>query len=262
MALPDLTVDWPATRQALHQAAQILGAVRAAVAPPQINYLHLGLKVSPGRLTTGPLGALGEWQLDLRTQTLRWYPIGGLPVALPARGVTQRALTGTVVRVMAHAGHHPPIDRARLGGEEPLAPNPATAAAYGDALTAIYAVLERLRAALPGAKTPPVVWPHGFDLSFLWFPRRIESEEAPHMSFGFSPASAGLDRPYFYAYAHPVPAGMTALPLPDPARWHTSGWTGLVLPYDAVAPRDDAQDTIARILRGVFEQIAPQLGGG
>lgn len=259
MALPDLTQEWPTTRRALHQAAQILGAIRAAVAPPQINYLHLGLRVLPGRLTTGSLGAVGEWQLDLRTQTLHWYPLEGEPVALSARGVTQRALTDTVVKVLAHAGHSVPLDRAPLGGEDLLAPNATTAAAFGDALTTIFALFERLRAALPGAKTPLVVWPHGFDLSFLWFPKRVESEESPHLSLGFSPASAGLDRPYFYAYAHPIAPGLTGSPLPEPARWHTAGWTGVVLPYDAMAPREDAEATILGILREVFEQMSSQL---
>ena len=261
MALPDLTQDWTSTRKALHQAAQILGAVRAAVAPPQINYLHLGLKVLPGRLSTGQLPALGEWHLNLRTQTLHWYPLKQEPVALPVRGHSQRALTDTVLKVLARAGHTINLDRSRLGGETPLEPNPTTAAAYGDALTAIFEVFERLRGALPGAKTPLLVWPHGFDLSFLWFPRRIESEEQPHMSFGFSPASEGLERPYFYAYAHPIPPDLTALPLPEPARWHTSGWTGIMLPYDEVAPREDAEAVVAAALRNVFEQVSPQLGG-
>ncbi|NLE52062.1 MAG: hypothetical protein GX613_11715 [Chloroflexi bacterium] len=262
MALPDLSHEWPATKQALHQPAQILGAIRAAVAPPQINYLHLGLRVLPGRLTTGPLAALGEWQLDLRTQTLRWFPLSGRTMALSTQNTTQRALTETVVKVLAHTGHNVTLDRARLGGDTPLKPNPTTAAAYGDALTAVFTLYERLRAALPGVKTPLVVWPHGFDLSFLWFPRQIESEESAHLSFGFSPGSAGLDRPYFYAYAHPIPAGLTATPLPEPARWHKAAWTGMVLPYDEVAPREDAQAAIMDILRAVFEQMASQLRVG
>lgn len=262
MALPDLTHNWPTTRHALHQAAQLLGAIRAAVAPPQINYLHLGLRVLPGRLTTGSLGAIGEWQLNLRTQTLHWYPLDREPVTLPTRGVTQRTLTDTAINVLAHAGYRLDLDRARLGGEDSLEPNPATAAAYGDALTAIFSLFERLRATLPGAKTPLVVWPHGFDLSFLWFRKQVGTEEAPHLSFGFSPASAGLDRPYFYAYAHPVPPGLTDAPLPEPARWHTAGWTGVVLPYDDVAPREDAEAAILGILREVFEQMSSQVRPG
>lgn len=259
MALPDLSHEWPATRQALHEAAQILGAIRAAVAPTQINYLNLGLRVLPGHLTTGPLGSVGEWQLDLRTQTLRWFPLHQRAIDLSARGVTQRVLTDIVVHLLAQAGHRITLNRARLDSETPMQPNPATATAYGDALTTIFTVFERLRASLPGAKTPLVVWPHGFDLSFLWFARRVASEEHPHLSFGFSPASAGLDRPYFYAYAHPMPPTLVDAPLPEPARWHTAGWTGVVLPYDDLAPREDAEAAVLGILRAVFDQMSSQL---
>lgn len=259
MALPELPRDWTATRQALHQAAQIVGAVRAAVAPPQPNYLHLGLQVIPGRLTTGPLGAVGEWQLDLTSQTLRWYQAFKTPIALPVRGMTQRALANTVRELAAHAGYHLALDETRLSGDTPLEPDAAAAVAYGDALTALHTILEQVRASLPGPKTPLVVWPHGFDLSFLWFATGVESEEAPHMSFGFSPASEGLERPYLYAYAHPIPPGLTDLPLPAPARWHTVGWTGVVLPYDDVAPRQDAPEAIADIVRAVHAQVSPLL---
>lgn len=261
MPLPDLNPDWTSTRQALHGVARVLGAIRAAVAPPQVNWLHLALRVLPGRLSTGQLAALGEWHFDLRTQTLHWYPISQEPVAVSTRGLTQRTLTDTVLKLLAHDGSRLDLDRSRLGGETPLEPNPTTAAAYGDALTAIFEIFERVRAGLPGAKTPLVVWPHGFDLSFLWFPRAVESEEHPHMGFGFSPASEGLERPYFYAYPYPIPPDLTALPLPEPARWHTAGWTGLVLPYDEIAPREDADEVIASTLRGVFEQVSPLLGG-
>ena len=94
----------PASTISPFNYAQILGAIRAAVAPPQINYLHLGLRVLPGRLTTGPLAALGEWQLDLRTQTLRWFPLSGRTMALSTQNTTQRALTETVVKVLRQHG--------------------------------------------------------------------------------------------------------------------------------------------------------------
>ena len=227
MPLPDLNPDWTSTRQALHEVARVLGAIRAAVAPPQVNWLHLALRVLPGRLSTGQLAALGEWHFDLRTQTLHWYPISQEPVAVSTRGLTQRTLTDTVLKLLAHDGAGSTWT-ARGSAGRLRSSRTRTAAAYGDALTAIFEVFERLRAGLPGAKTPLVVWPHGFDLSFLWFPRAVRSEEHPH-GLRLLPASEGLERPT----STPIPTrsarpdGATA---PRAARWHTAGWTGLVLP--------------------------------
>src|SRR5690606_23772282 len=165
MPLPDLNPDWTSTRQALHEVARVLGAIRAAVAPPQVNWLHLALRVLPGRLSTGQLAALGEWHFDLRTQTLHWYPISQEPVAVSTRGLTQRTLTDTVLKLLAHDGCRLDAHPLRLRGECPLVPNPSAAAAFGDALTAIFEVVDRLRAGVPGAQLLLVVWPHGFDLS-------------------------------------------------------------------------------------------------
>ena len=59
---------------ALHQAAQVVGAVRAAVAAPEPNWAHLGLRVLPEGLTTGVLATTGELVLDFRTLTILYKP--------------------------------------------------------------------------------------------------------------------------------------------------------------------------------------------
>ncbi len=46
MTLPAL-LNWDTTRTTLHQAAQVIGAVRAGVAAPEPNWAHLGLRVAP-----------------------------------------------------------------------------------------------------------------------------------------------------------------------------------------------------------------------
>ncbi len=78
MGLPALT-DWDATRRALHQAAQVVGAVRQTLCEPLPNNAHLGLFVSKKGLTTGRLGFFnGPIQLDLDFEQVSflWFARG------------------------------------------------------------------------------------------------------------------------------------------------------------------------------------------
>jgi hypothetical protein len=101
-----------------------------------------------------------------------------------------------------------------------------------------------------------VVWPHGFDLSFLWFARGFDEGGDPHLNFGFSPGSPGFPRPYVYAYAHPKPEGMFDFKPPAPARWNTEPWTGIVIDYDALAAASDAESTLETLLLDIHAGLA------
>jgi hypothetical protein len=146
-------------------------------------------------------------------------------------------------------------------GTEVLNADPFIAAAYAGVLARLSTVLERLRASLPGQTSAVVVWPHGFDLSFLWFATGSAADSAPHMSFGFSPYSEGFERPYVYGYAHPIPAGMTQRSLEPPAYWYTGLWTGAVIPYDALIGVEDPDAAIEQHLRAIQAAVAPLLKG-
>ena len=95
MLLPPLT-DWDETRRGLHAAAQVIGAVRAAVAEPLPNYAHLGLAVDPAGLTTGPLPGVGELALDFAAGTLLYTPPDREPAGFALIQHTQRSLANAV----------------------------------------------------------------------------------------------------------------------------------------------------------------------
>jgi hypothetical protein len=134
------------------------------------------------------------------------------------------------------------------------------AADYAHALHLLAGIFQAFRDGLPGVKSPLVVWPHGFDLSFLWFATAVAREEAPHMAFGFSPGSSGLDRPYIYSYVYPIPAGLTDHALPPLTRWQTEGWTGTVTEYDDLVGMDDAAAVVADTLHRLYTTLSPTLG--
>ncbi len=258
MSLPAL-LDWDDTRTGLHQVAQVLGAIREAVVAPEPNYVHLGLRVEPGGLTTGDLASLGRFTLDLNLLAILYDPPGSEPVGFSLTRHNQVSLADAIVQTLIASGHDLPVKREKITGQAPLNIDPATAADFAGVLSRLAALFERLRASLPGKKSPVIVWPHGFDLSFLWFATEQASEDAPHMSFGFTPASAGLDRPYFYTYPYPLPARVTHVALPPLARWYAQNWTGALIEYDDLIRQEDLETVLEDTLRTIHAAVAPLL---
>lgn len=250
MPLPSLK-QWEMTRAGLHQAAQVLGAVRQQVAEPLPNYLHLGLQVCPEGLTTGPLPFGGELILDFARHAIRYAQDGVQSEQIPLARHNQVSLADAVLVTLTSAGHALLLDRAKLAGQTPFVIEAGLAADYASALNRIHTAMSRFRSALHLPTSPLVLWPHNFDLAFLAFANPEQTDTKLHAGFGFEPRSPGLERPYFYTYIRPTPDALTSETLPPPARWHTEGWTGVVFDYDDISSRDDPE----RVIQTLFDDI-------
>lgn len=256
-SLPPLT-DWDATRDSLHRAAQLVAALQKAFSPTLPNALHLSLLVRPNGLITRPLrfghAALdfttAEITISLRAETLR-FPLGGQ---------SPRTLQNAILSRLADAKLTQLDAIAPVSDENPFIIAPQAATTYAEALWQIYTAIARVRAEWMGAVTPIVVWPHGFDLSTLYFPGGVPDEHTqPHLNVGFSPTSAGFPRPYIYAYVWPLPDGATLTPLPPLARWTTEQWTGVVIDYDRLRTTDQPVALLEDTLRTVFARLSQLL---
>ncbi len=258
MTLPPLA-NWTNTRDGLHRAAQVVGAVRAAVAEPEPNWVHLGLVPVSHGLTTGALPSVGELVLDFTALAILYHPPQKEPARFELAEHNQPSLADAVERGLAAAGHSVKLNREKLTSDAVIKIDPQQAADYAHVLYRLFETFKRFRASLPGVKTPAIVWPHGFDLSFLWFTTEQASEDAPHMAFGFSPGSGDPDRPYIYTYVYPVPDELTDHRLPPFTRWHTQGWTGTVTAYDDLAGRKSPETAVEETLRTLYDTLAPTL---
>ncbi len=258
MTLPAL-LNWDTTRTTLHQAAQVIGAVRAGVAAPEPNWAHLGLRVAPEGLTTGVLPAVGELVLDFRMLTILYKPTTQDRVNFALAEHSQVSLANAIETTLIGLGHPTVLKRDKITSDTNFNMDEETAADYARVLFLLYEIYRSFRESLPGEKSRLVVWPHGFDLSFLWFATKAISEQSPHMAFGFSPYSAGLERPYLYTYAYPTPDGLTDIELPVNTKWHTKGWTGTVTGYDTLISEPDPVPMIENILRQLFTRVSPLL---
>jgi len=84
--------------------------------------------------------------------------------------------------------------------------------------------------------------------------------EAPaQLGFGFSTGDDSHPGAYYYANPWPFEKEFCEASLPEGARWHSEGWEGSLLPYEAVMP--EGSDLLACYLQRVYEVASPRLTG-
>jgi hypothetical protein len=280
MALPSLD-HWSETSFGLHRGALLLGALQRLTQPPQLAYLELGLQVVSNGLAAGTLPGGGRVVLDFTGGSLVYAPPSGAEVSFPLHGSTQAQVFSGLIGVLsqgelaellpegtdlaerlsagiaARGKRYRPPRPETLWDETRINLDAQTSRAYLEVLQLVFTAIARFRARLAGMQTPLVVWPEHFDLSTLWFQGAAIDENQAHLNFGFAPYSDGLPDPYLYAYAYPYPQRYDPPALPAGARWHTQGWTGAVLPYDAIAAQPDPAAFVEEACQAIYAVLLP-----
>jgi hypothetical protein len=246
--------DWQTTRDSLHQAAQVLTAVRVGSMDPLPNALRHSLTVMPYGLRTQKLKWGGELRLKF-TGTLEYVEQGEVRWQLDLAAYTQTSLLTEVQKRLQAAGHTFTPQTSAIQHDTPLALNSESGRVLAYTLDRIYTGMARFRARLNGTLTPLVLWSHHFDLSFIYFRQGNDEHHDPHINCGFALFSDGFPQPYFYAYAYPMPDGLTNVALPAPARWYTDTWQGVVLDYAALADSPQIEAVIEQKMLDIFEAI-------
>jgi uncharacterized protein with PIN domain len=255
--LPSL-LDWDKTRISLHRASQVISAVRASVSQPLPNAQRLSLYPTREGLRTGVLPFGGDLVLDFNQLCVTYRQPGEPDARVSLNGHSQWTLAGAVVAMLSDEGHDVTIDRNKLADQTHFEMAAQTALDYARALDTIFTAAARFRARLTGPQSPIVVWPHGFDLSFLWFAHTgADEHQDPHMNFGFSPTSPGFERPYLYVYASPSPQELADVPLPPLAHLNTERWTGVIVDYDDLLGVSDPLAVIEALYDEIYRAISP-----
>ena len=249
----------------LHRVARALGAINQFSRTRAANHLEQTLRVERNGLSTGRLPSGQIFTLDLEGLELR---AGEARIALNPR--SQRSLLEAALEATGLAQDVPSfvsgleargvqVDPADLLDDSPIRVEARIASDYAQTLWRVFTAISRFRARLNGPQTPLAIWPHGFDLSTLWFATDTALESAAHMNYGFAPFDRAGNGPYLYAYAYPMPEGFEHLPLPEGVRWNASSWNGALVPYSEISRRDDPEAFIESALMAVHETLAPRL---
>ena len=251
------------TRDALHAYARVLGGWLTTTRGRRKHWWHASLRPSLTGLTTGVVHARIDFELELdfvanqlrvRTTSQEFIEnLTGQPAAsvasfldatLAAIGIDPSPVPGDNVRG----------DRAFAGysGEQ--------AANLQNTLASVSAAFTQLRAGIPEETSPIQVWPHHFDLSMLWLPgEKIpgqdpadEEHSDKQMNFGFAFGDEGIDEPYFYVTAYPLPDALPKVELPAGTIWQSEGFSGAVLLYRDLLQQALPEDYLLNMWRGLL----------
>jgi len=256
--LPALS-NWEGTRTALHQALQVLRSTRLLGVGPLPNSLEYGTTPTAYGATTGPLKFGGELQLDFIRGAVIFRRDRADVFSVPLAGHNQTSLFDTVFGEFSKAGHNFQPDRGKITNSTLFSYDADAANTYTGMMWRMYTALARVRGRMFGWQSPVTLWPHGFDLSFLWFARGDEERSDPHLNFGFSPFTQDVGQPYVYFYAYPVVAGLEN-DVPAPMHWHTAWATpGGVLEYDKFAGASDPEGMVEDILLHVYRAASARM---
>ncbi|HLV36689.1 MAG TPA: DUF5996 family protein [Spirillospora sp.] len=258
MSLPAYA-DWKDAKPALHQAAQVLNVIRVASHDPLPNALRHSLRPIPSGATTDALNFGGTLTLNYTDGAIIYSEAGQETFRAALTGKSQTALFNTVLGGIQQAGHTLDPDRARITGTEPLNLDLTQAKLYAEVQWRMFQMLAIVKASLFGPQNPLVLWPHGFDLSLLWFVDGMEERADPHLNFGFSPGTPDVGQPYVYFYTYP------ALPalrdhLPDWVTW-TTNWSapGGYIKYDQFAHDSQPEHRLIDTLLGIYRAASEML---
>jgi len=274
---------WRDTCETLHRWAQILGKVQLALTPRINHWWNVSLEITPRGFSTSRLGSGDRWfdlELDFFDDVLRLRVSDGTiqTVPLAARPVAEHyADTMAMLR--------------RAGVDAPISPRPAEVEdrtpfdrdtrhrAYDKAYVLAFwrivarsaAIFTKFRAGFVGKSSPvQLYWGH-LDLSLSRFSGRrappatldaIEGEAYSHelFSVGWWAGDARFERPAFYAYAAPEPAGFAAAAIATPHAYYHAPLRGFYLDYDDVRRAPDPEALILDFCNATYGAAA-DLGG-
>jgi len=250
---------WEATRRALHQATRVLGSIRAAASPALPNELRHGVHPQPRGASTGALDFGGEFELDYVRASVYFKRNGTEVFALPLAGYHQQSFFAEVLGCLDEHGIAARVPGDKIVHEEPFSIDTAHAAAYADVQWRMFRAIARAKSRMYGPQTPITLWPHGFDLSTIWFASGMDEKNDPHVNFGFSPGTEDIPGPYVYVYAWPAHGEL--LDTLSEGWVRHDGWStpGAVLHYADLAIGPDPIGRVAELLTSAYSSVAPRL---
>ena len=248
---PELDLnDLRETRDALHAYARVLGGWLANGRPRRKHWWHASLRPSLRGLTTGVVRAQVDYELelDLIASALRVRTTDA-ELSADLTGQSAKDIAALLDETLGTAGVDAslaPGDKVR-GGRQFAGYSATHSIRLQQAFASVSAALEDFRAGIREESSPIQIWPHHFDLSMIWLPGPKVPGQDPaneeyadkQMNFGFVFGDEGIDEPYFYVTAYPLPDALPKVELPTGTTWRTDGFNGAVLLYKDLAAMSD-----------------------
>lgn len=249
---------------------QIVGKVRAALAPREPDWGHAPFYLTARGLTTSPIphpNGVFEIEVDFidhlvsvrasdgRIDQIRLEPRTVADFHAELLGLLER--DGFPVEISAGPGDVPdgiPFaeDVVHRSYE------PVWAHRFWRVLVSLDQVLKEHRARFRGKTSPVQLWWGSFDLAYSRFSGRLEDSE--QWAAGFWPGDARVPQAAFYAYTSPKPDGIEGAAVePAPASW-SPALGEFLLDYDAVRESPDPRHSLLSFLESTYRAGAERAG--
>ncbi len=242
-------------RAASHAAVQWPSRAARANLPALADDSHsnLGWHEANRALVSHPLDAAGTVQLgfSFASAALLLLVAGEIREQLPVAGVNETEIGNWCDERLA-AAQLQVTGRVEMPYELPAVDYAVLSAAQVELnclgawfALAHQALTQLVHTGAAFAVTQPLVrcWPHHYDLATLFMLEHGDPETARSVGVGLSPGDGSYGQPYFYCTPWPAPAE-----LPEAAagfRWHTEGFTSLVLPAADITAESDVGALLA-----------------
>jgi hypothetical protein len=282
---PSLPLEaWRDTCATLHRWTQVIGKIRLARAPLINHWWQVPLYVTCRGLTTSPMpydAHTFQIDFDFLDHRLVIQTSDGAIDGFALRPRTVAEFYSEVMQRLRALGHEVRIWTTPVEIPDPIpfehdlqhgAYDPDYANRLWRILVQADRVLTRFRAEFIGKASPVHFFWGSFDLAVTRFsgrraPRhpgapnvsdRVTREAYSHevSSCGFWPGGAGMERPIFYSYAYPQPAGFADAPVRPQAAFYSREFGEFILPYDEVRQTAAPDETLLDFLQTTYEAAA------
>jgi hypothetical protein len=284
-AWPSLPFDaWRDTAATLHMWTQVVGKVRLARAPAVNHWWHVPLYVTARGLTTSPMPAgdrlfeiafdFVDHRLKIETSDPAAESFALEPIAVAdfhAELMARLRALGLETRIWTTPVEIPdpiPFERDRTHRSY----DPAYANRFWRVLLQAHRLFTAFRGGFIGKASPVHFFWGSFDLAVTRFSGRVAPPHpgAPNVadrvtreayshevsSCGFWPGGPGMEKPIFYAYAYPQPAGYGAAAAKPAAAFYSKDFGEFVLPYDAVRAAPSPDEALLAFLGSTYDGAA------
>lgn len=275
--------SWRASCDTLHMYVQIAGKVRLALSPPEPEWAHVAMYVTPRGLTTGPIPA-GErtFQIDfdLIGHRLEIVESGGRSRAidLVARPVREfyrlfmEALRQLDVAVRLWPMPVEVPDPIRFDRDDTHAAyDPEAVRRFAAVLVQADAALREHRAPFRRRHTPVQFFFGSFDVAYARFSGRpatpprndvitAKAMDAQEICAGFWPGDDRFPEPAFWCYAYPKPPGAETMSVRPEAAFWSDAMGEFLLRYEDVRHAASPRAALRAFLESTFEGYARLAG--
>ena len=247
-----------------HKYLLLIGKVRAQFSIPQKHWWHVALIPSLHGLTTGLLehnGVIFEIEINFYMATLSINYPESVTTNITLKGQSSKKLHSQLSQEFQKKKIVLDIDQAVLSDLNTDQFSISHAKTMADTLHFINHAFTHVRNPQREETGPVLLWPHHFDIAFLWFSGRLIPDSDPadaehsdeQMNIGFSFGDDSVPEAYFYISAYPWQQEFIQGPLPEGAYWHTDGFNAAVLPAKILHANNNPQKYLQDFTLQVIE---------